>query len=87
MEPQEARRRTFVHDVIGRRLLFHLATGEDVEGILDGFDQDSLRIEDPFLLGDKKEWHADWAIVERRRFVAVSPAGRLRQHSPRSDSL
>jgi len=86
LEPQEGRRRTFLHDVIGRRLLFHLATGEDVEGILDGFDHDSLRIEDAFLFGDKKEWHADWLIVERRQLVAVSPAGRLRQRPPRSDS-
>lgn len=85
-ELQEGRRRTFLHDVVGRRLLFHLATGEEVEGILDGFDHDALRVEDAFFFGDQKEWHADWVIVERRQLVAVSPAGRLRRRPPRSDS-
>ena len=80
-------RRTFLHDVIGRRLLFHLATGEEVEGILDGFDHEFLRIEDAFLTGPKKEWHADWMIVERRQLVAVSPAGRPRKRNSRDDTL
>lgn len=71
--PFSSGRRTFLHDVIGRRLLFHLATGEEVEGILDGFDHESLRIEDAFLTGDKKQWRADWMILERRQLVAVSP--------------
>ncbi len=79
-------RRTFLHDVLGRRLLFYLATGEEVEGILDGFDHESLRIEDAFLYGDKKEWHADWMIVERRQLVAVSPAGRMRRRPSVNDS-
>lgn len=78
-------RRTFLHDVLGRRLLFHLATGEEVEGILDGFDHESLRIEDAFLFGDKKEWHGDWMIVERRQLVAVSPAGRMRRRPSSND--
>lgn len=77
-----AGRRTFLHDVIGRRLLFHLATGEEVEGILDGFDHESLRIEDAFLTGETKHWRADWMIVERRQLVAVSPAGRIRPRPP-----
>ncbi len=80
--PVSSGRRTFLHDVIGRRLLFHLATGEEVEGILDGFDHESLRIEDAFLTGDKKQWRADWMILERRQLVAVSPAGRIRPRSP-----
>lgn len=75
-------RRTFLHDVIGRRLLFHLATGEEVEGILDGFDHESLRIEDAFLTGDTKQWRADWMILERRQLVAVCPVGRIRPRSP-----
>lgn len=84
--PHEGGRRTFLHDVIGRRLLFHLATGEEVEGILDGFDQDFLRIEDAFLFGDHREWQADWMILERRQLVAVCPAGRLRRRPPRGDA-
>lgn len=84
---QDGGRRTFLHEVIGRRLLFHLATGEEVEGILDGFDQDSLRIEDAFLFGDHKEWHADWVILERRQLVAVCPAGRLRRRPTSSDAV
>ncbi|MEJ5363479.1 MAG: hypothetical protein WHS86_00105 [Desulfosoma sp.] len=75
-------RRTFLHDVVGRRLIFYLATGEEVEGILDGFDHESLRIEDAVLSGDTKERHADWMIVERRQLVAVSPAGRTRRRPP-----
>ncbi|MEJ5349905.1 MAG: LSm family protein [Desulfosoma sp.] len=79
-------RRTFLHDVLGRRLLFYLTTGEEVEGILDGFDHESLRLEDAFLYGEKKEWRADWMIVERRQLVTVSPAGRIRRRPPSNDS-
>ncbi|SHG02678.1 hypothetical protein SAMN02745206_03126 [Desulfacinum infernum DSM 9756] len=71
-------RRTFLHDVLGRRLVFHLATGEEVEGILDGFDRESLRVEDAYLLSADKEIRCDWMILERRQLVSVYPPARSR---------
>ncbi len=71
-------RRTFLHEVLGRRLVFHLTTGEEVEGILDGFDRESLRIEDAFLYNEAKEIRCDWMILERRQLVSVYPPARSR---------
>ncbi|SMC25128.1 hypothetical protein SAMN02746041_02202 [Desulfacinum hydrothermale DSM 13146] len=77
--PEDGRsRRTFLHDVLGRRLIFHLTTGEEVEGILDGFDKESLRVEDAYLMSAENEIRCDWMILERRQLVSVYPPARTR---------
>ncbi len=79
---QRPAKRTFLHDVLGLRLLFHLTNGVRMEGILDGFDQEFIRLENVLVRAITWECETDWVLVDRRQ---VSHIQRPARTMPRRD--